>query len=628
MRNSLRFPTLFVFLFLAASEGPAAEQGLLVLKPGVTTRGEQPQTWQLDLTVLSAEAAVEAASKLSARLYGESEAKLHLPLVIKTRFDKEKVFGFKVNVVSAQGGTLAVKLNDKVVFRKTWPTAKATHKVGTLWHFPLPAGPAEIALEVSRGVVVIETYYIADSAGQLPAGPEKADVDVAPSAPAKAVAKPLPPALSGTVGGYRGIWFTLGQFSKHGDKYSGGLGTYTSSHNPLAVYSTEADKTFFTYGGTIKGQRHLLIMASYFDHKTGTVPRPVIVHDKQGVDDPHDNGSIQLDDQGHVWIFVSGRAKKRPGFKYRSKAPFSIAEFERVSQEEMTYPQPWFIPGRGWLNLFTKYTKGRELYWETSADGRTWSDDRKLAGMGGHYQVSSVRDGKVASFFNYHPGGNVDKRTNIYYVQTEDFGKTWTTIDGKPLDLPLSTVDNPALAVDYAARGKNQYACDLNFDRAGRPLLLHVTSRGHEPGPENDPREFCLTRWDGRAWQTGTITKTDHNYDMGSVWVGGDEWKVIAPTLSGPQPYGGGGEMCLWASTDQGKTWMLKKQITRDSPLNHNYARRPRNARDPFFAFWADGNPNKFSESRLYFCDSTGEHVRQLPYDMEGEAATPAEVRK
>jgi hypothetical protein len=30
--------------------------------------------------------------------------------------------------------------------------------------------------------------------------------------------------------GSRGIWFTLGQFSKYGDKYSGGLGTYTANH--------------------------------------------------------------------------------------------------------------------------------------------------------------------------------------------------------------------------------------------------------------------------------------------------------------------------------------------------------------------------------------------------------------
>ena len=35
--------------------------------------------------------------------------------------------------------------------------------------------------------------------------------------------------------GYKGIWFTLGQFSEYGDKYSGGLGTYTADHIPIAI---------------------------------------------------------------------------------------------------------------------------------------------------------------------------------------------------------------------------------------------------------------------------------------------------------------------------------------------------------------------------------------------------------
>jgi hypothetical protein len=37
--------------------------------------------------------------------------------------------------------------------------------------------------------------------------------------------------------GYRGIWFTLGQFSTYGDKYSGGLGTYTANHVPTAIFN-------------------------------------------------------------------------------------------------------------------------------------------------------------------------------------------------------------------------------------------------------------------------------------------------------------------------------------------------------------------------------------------------------
>ena len=45
------------------------------------------------------------------------------------------------------------------------------------------------------------------------------------------------------IDGYKGIWFTLGQFYEYGDKYSGGLGTYTANHTPMAIYVPEVQKT-------------------------------------------------------------------------------------------------------------------------------------------------------------------------------------------------------------------------------------------------------------------------------------------------------------------------------------------------------------------------------------------------
>ena len=62
--------------------------------------------------------------------------------------------------------------------------------------------------------------------------------------------------------GYRGIWFTLGQMREYGDKYSGGLGTYTANHVPIAICFCRANKTFFVDGGAKDGKRHLLDMAS------------------------------------------------------------------------------------------------------------------------------------------------------------------------------------------------------------------------------------------------------------------------------------------------------------------------------------------------------------------------------
>ncbi|MDE0770497.1 MAG: hypothetical protein OSB19_19145, partial [Opitutaceae bacterium] len=101
------------------------------------------------------------------------------------------------------------------------------------------------------------------------------------------------------IAGYRGIWFTLGQYSKYGDKYSGGLGTYTAKHRPLAIYSAKSNKTFFVYGGTTqRDEKRLLCMISYYDHETHSVPKPTVVVDKIAVIDPHDDPSLAIDKEG------------------------------------------------------------------------------------------------------------------------------------------------------------------------------------------------------------------------------------------------------------------------------------------------------------------------------------------
>lgn len=425
--------------------------------------------------------------------------------------------------------------------------------------------------------------------------------------------------------GYRGIWFTLGQYqSDYGDKYSGGLGTYTAKHVPLAVYAPQVNKTFFVYGGTIEGQRHLLIMASCYDHAKHLVPKPTIVHDKNGVNDPHDNASVCLGAKGYVWVFISGRGRKRPGFKYRSREPYSVEAFDRITAEEMTYPQPWYVADKGFLHLFTKYTKGRELYWETSADGVTWSEDQKLAGFGGHYQVSREKNGLICTAFNWHKDGSVDKRTNLYFLQTRDMGRTWRTAAGKPVTLPLDAVANDALIRDYEAEKKLCYMKDVNFDRHGQPVILHIASNGAEPGPQNDPRIWTTARWTGDTWEFREVARSDHNYDMGSLYIEDDgTWRVIGPTGVGPQAWGTGGEMVMWTSNDEGQTWKKVRDITKNSPRNHSYARRPVNAHPDFYAFWADGDAFKFSPSRLYFTNKAGDKVWVLPQIMNAAFEAP-----
>lgn len=440
--------------------------------------------------------------------------------------------------------------------------------------------------------------------------------------------------LSNTkINGYRGIWFELNQKYEYGDKYSGALGTYTAKHIPLAIYANEVDKTFFVYGGTTEeDEKHLLCMIGEFNHKTGMVSKPTVVYDKQGIDDPHDNPSLLMDDEGFIWVFISGRGRTRPGFKYRSKNPFDIAEFKQITEEEMTYPQAWNTDD-GFFHFFTKYTGVRQLYFESSKDGMEWTEDELLAAIpvnegekSGHYQVSNVFEGKVLStFFNRHPNGIVDRRTDLYYVQSGDFGKTWTSVDHIELSIPLMEQASPARVMDYASQSRNVYLKDMGFDSDGKPACLYIRSYGHEPGPRSAPYEWCITRWDGNNWVTSVVCTSDHNYDMGSLYISEEAWRIVGPTKEGPRAWGVGGEIVIWQSTDKGKNWNMLKSVTRGSEYSHSYVRRPLNYRNPFCFFWSDGHAHKFSKSELYFGNFNGE-IWKLPYSMKNDFEKPIKL--
>lgn len=436
--------------------------------------------------------------------------------------------------------------------------------------------------------------------------------------------------------GYRGIWYAnQAQDDEYEYKYSGGLGTYCAKHIPLACYAKEANKTFFVYGGTTRRESDpsvkpsLLAMVSYYDHATGQVPRPTILMDKQ-TRDAHDNPVLMLDDAGYVWVFVAAHGTARPAYIFKSVQPYDIKTFEQIAETNFSYPQPWYMDDQGFLFLHTRYNQGavhRKLFWMTSPDGVTWSEPKPLAGIGvGHYQISWRFKDKVGTAFNYHPKGvGLNGRTNLYYMETRDFGKTWRNARGEVLELPLSEVDNPALVMDYEERKRLVYLKDLTFDPMGNPIILFVTSKGYEAGPKNGWRNWMTARWTRREWEITGAIRSDNNYDTGCLHVEKiDQWRMFAPTVTGPQPYNPGGEVAMWTTEDLGRSW-YRKLLTRDSEFNHTYMRRPVNAHPGFYAYWADGHGRKPSASRLYFATKEGD-VFRLPTVMTGDFAKPEHV--
>jgi hypothetical protein len=57
---------------------------------------------------------------------------------------------------------------------------------------------------------------------------------------------------------------------------------------------------------------------------------------------------------------------------------------------------------------------------------------------------------------------------------------------------------------------------------------------------------------------------------MGSIYIEKNYWQIIGPTEPGPQKLGTGGEMALWESDDNGKSWTKKNDLTDNSERNHS----------------------------------------------------------
>ncbi|HJN12068.1 MAG TPA: BNR-4 repeat-containing protein [Pirellulaceae bacterium] len=459
------------------------------------------------------------------------------------------------------------------------------------------------------------------------------------SASARAEDSPELPSTSFTLqkaDGFRGLWY------QDGDYYTGGLGTFPQQIRPYAFFACDAGEsgmTFFTYGGATENDaRHLQHMISYYDHASGQVARPRILLDK-ATSDGHDNPAIMLDDDGYIYIFSNAHGRSRPSFIHRSTKPFAIDEFAKIvhlppGPTNFSYSQPWYLAGQGFLFVYTHYESGgasrRHLHFNTSVDGihwnYNWGSRPVIAKMPrGHYQISQMNGHTVGTAFNCNV--DINRRTNLYYMETSDMGRTWKTAGGMPLDTPLTSPDNAALAHDYMLEKRYVYLKNIQYDAKNQPVILYLTTSVVVPEISSVSKTWHTAHWsrDQAKWVIRDAFTSDQNYDHGPLYIEDDgTWRIIAPTDPGPTPLRTGGGIVMWISQDEGATWQKTARLTPDSQFNHSYVRQPVHAHADFYAFWADGNAEAVSPSSLYFTDKHGSGVWRLPSRMDTDLAKPA----
>ncbi len=240
-------------------------------------------------------------------------------------------------------------------------------------------------------------------------------------------------------------------------------------------------------------------MVSYYDHATGTFPEPVCVFDKWCAD-AHDNPALQIDPQGFLWLFSPSHGDwTTRSFIHRSGRPYDITEWETICDGPLfAYPQPWVSAEHGWCLVHVVYDGAkRGIHIKHSPDGRTWVPPRPLANMAqGHYVVSwaDPATGRIGLAFDYHPSvGGLEARTNLYYVESPDWGHTWRTITGGAVELPLLDPELPARVLEFENAGDLNCLRKVKFDAAGLPIVVFVCDEPRlaaRPGERPAPVEY------------------------------------------------------------------------------------------------------------------------------------------
>ncbi|RZM80170.1 hypothetical protein C3B51_12820 [Pseudoalteromonas rubra] len=241
-------------------------------------------------------------------------------------------------------------------------------------------------------------------------------------------------------------------------KYSGPASTGSAKAAPMAVQ--KGDWTYYIINGAHsdcaldapapnKGYERLVYAVGAYNHKWGMIKEPVIVHVKD-TSDFHDTAVINVDSQGYVYVFISGRNSTRGGLIYRSSnthdnfnghlGAFNLVDANNEVGKDLdsshncsgsgdkcynlgfTYPQAWWVNNK-FVLLNTRYiqapdemvrdfkqTARRQLYmteYKLQSGGLEAPETKKLVALDdklsfGHYSVSTERNGVLAMAFNVH----------------------------------------------------------------------------------------------------------------------------------------------------------------------------------------------------------------------------------
>jgi hypothetical protein len=468
-------------------------------------------------------------------------------------------------------------------------------------------------------------------------------------------------------------------------KYSSALGFGSQKHAPVAIErpasaGSSQKYTYFVYSGPVtldgrttiastagQGNRStssafnfatnkspaLGIYVSKYNPSTKQVVKPILVHAKY-TDDFHDNAVINMDPSGHIYVLISGRGNSRQMLLYRSDAPYSMESFTDITPDtpnvghKVSYPKFFWTKGQnGYFRLiYNDYdSSGNRDIWSAkisvngSAKAIFTTEPTSTLGGYGHYVVGDARGDNIVLAFNEHSGG-ISKRTNLYYMYSDNGGESWKNINNQHINIPFS---NSQALSSVAVKEYNDnyqqrsiYVKDIAFDsnptNSVMPEIVVLGVVG-VVGDVNDDlsvpsasydRYFATWYRKNGAWVGARFSnQVDHNYSTAAIHQSDSSSVIYAQTLEGNENYLAGGSIAKGSLTDKDHTGnVLANNVATGYFSDATYCEfnniRPIHTEEveSSSSVWevaTGGNPQQYVAHNPLFIVLNGGEVRQLP---------------
>lgn len=235
--------------------------------------------------------------------------------------------------------------------------------------------------------------------------------------------------------------------------------------------------------------------------------------------DAHNALEIELD--GHNRLHLAGNMHASSLVYFRGALPYSVKSLSRidrmVGKDEARVTYPRFLRLDDYLYFFYRSGGSGNGKWLLNRwDGTSWSRDRPgvlfadrdAVGPVSAYPSRFVPDGQggMGVAYVWRRGPDASLNVRMCFARTRDF-KTWTTIDGSLLSVPLGT-DCPMPVEDTGpGRGLNNNQ-SLFFGANAVPIIIY-----HKLDAHHHNQVYMATIRSG-AWHQVALTDWTEHFDF------------------------------------------------------------------------------------------------------------------